>query len=207
MKSFTTQSMRGMFLAAALLTLPACSDNSPEPKAERSKTAAYELGVPGKIAVDTTTVTANIVSVFPSDRTVVLDLPGGERETVKCGPEIVNFDQFRPGDQVKVTLTQQVVTAMGSESDRPDTAGDPVVALAPKGAQPGAVMANTRQVTATITAIDIGHHTATLEFPDGRTHKVAVRHDIDLTEHKAGEKVVIRTTDIVALRVEKMAGR
>ena len=187
--------------------MPACSDNSPEPKADCSKTAAYELGVPGKIAVDTTTVTANIVSVFPSDRTVVLDLPGGEHETVKCGPEIVNFDQFRPGDQVKVTLTQQVVTAMGSESDRPDTAGDPRRRTGSQGRLAGRRHGQHQ-------AGHRHHHRHRhrpphrhLEFPDGKTHTIAVRHDIDLTEHKAGEKVVIRTTDIIALRVEKAAGQ
>jgi hypothetical protein len=64
-------------------------------------------------------------------------------------------------------------------------------------------MAHTHQVTATVTAIDIGHHTATLQFPDGQTHTIAVRHDIDLTQRKVGEKVVIRTTDAIAIHVEK----
>jgi hypothetical protein len=64
-------------------------------------------------------------------------------------------------------------------------------------------MANTKQVTATVTAIDLGHHTATLQFPDGSTHKIAVRHDIDLSKRRVGEKVVIRTTDAIALKVEK----
>jgi hypothetical protein len=206
MNPFTIRSMPTVLLSAvALLVLPACSDKSQEPKTERAESATYKSGVPGGIVVETTTHTARIVSVFPGTREVVLDLPDGKREVVTCGPMVVNFDQLRPNDMVKLTVTEQVAVAMASESDRPDTdaGGDTVVALAPKGAQPGAVMANVKQVTATVTAIDVPHHTATLQFPDGSTHKISVRHDIDLSKRRVGEKVVIRTTDAVALKVEK----
>ena len=203
MKSFTIRSIPAALLSAALLTLPSCSDKGPEPKAESTDSKTYQVGVPGSIAVDTTTVTANVVSVFAASREVVLDAPAGKRFTVKCGPEVVNFDQIRPGDQVKVTLTEEVAVSMASESDPPDTAGVTMVALAPKGAQPGAVMASAKQVTATVTAIDAANHSATLQFPDGQTRKVAVRPDVDLSKRKVGEKVVIRKTDLMAIRVEK----
>jgi hypothetical protein len=51
--------------------------------------------------------------------------------------------------------------------------------------------------------IDLGHHKATLTFADGTTKTVAVRHDVDLTKRKVGEKVVIRKTQAMALSVEK----
>jgi len=198
----TIRSAKLALLSAALLALPSCSDNPP-PKTERTQTTKQEPGVPGSIAVDTTTITANIASVFSSTREVVLDLPDGKREVVTCGPAVVNFDQLRPGDQVKVILTREVAVAMGTESDPPDTSGGAVVALAPKGAQPGAIMASVKQETATVTEIDLGHHTATLQFPDGQTRTITVRNDVDLTQRKVGEKVVIRRTNAMALRVEK----
>lgn len=202
MKCLTISSVPTVLLSAALLTLPSCSDKSPPPKTENVKTASYEPGVPGRIDVETTTTTAKVVSVFTSSREVVLDLPDGVRERVQCGPEVVNLEQIHAGDQVKVTIAEEVAVAMGSASDPPDNSIN-VVALSPKGAQPGAVMASTKQVTATVTAIDISHHTATLQFPDGRTRTIAVRPDIDLSKRTVGEKVVIRTTNVIALRVEK----
>jgi hypothetical protein len=204
MNRFKMRSMATVLLsAAALLALPSCSDKSPEPRTERVKSASYEPGVPGSIAVDTTTHTARVVSVFDRDRELVLDLPNGKRETVKCGPEIVNFDQIHRDDQVKVTIIEQVAVAMASEFDPPDNSGGATVALSPRGGQPGAIMAGTKQVTATVSAIDMGHHMATLEFPDGKSRTIAVRPDIDLSQRKVGEKVVIRTTDVRAVRVEK----
>lgn len=203
MNPLTPRRVRSALLSAALLTLSACTSNAPPPKAEQASAAGYQAGVPGGIAVETTTVTARIVSVIPNTRELSLDLPDGTRETVKCGPEVVNFDQLQKDDTVKITLTQEVAVAMARESDPPDTAGDGVIALAPKGAKPGGVMAATTQVTATVTAIDLGHHTAVLQFPDGQTRTIAVRHDIDLSKRKVGEKVVIRMTTAMALRVDK----
>ncbi|HSI35903.1 MAG: hypothetical protein ACAI43_12735 [Phycisphaerae bacterium] len=191
-------------LSAALLTLPSCTETPPPPSTEQAASRTYKPGVPGSVAVETTTVTANVASVFNSTREVVLDVPGNKRVTVTCGPEVVNFNQIKAGDQVKITYTEQVAVSMASPNDPPDTDGTTgIVALAPKGAQPGAVMAATKQVTATVTAIDMGLHAATLQFPDGTSRTFAVRPDVDLTKRKVGEKVVIRATDAMAIKVEK----
>jgi hypothetical protein len=61
----------------------------------------------------------------------------------------------------------------------------------------------TYQVTATVTTIDQKKRKATLQFPDGSTKKFDVRKDVDLTRHKVGEKVVIRTTETFAIKMEK----
>ena len=59
------------------------------------------------------------------------------------------------------------------------------------------------QVVATVVAIDMHKHKATLEFPDGSRKTVAVRPDVDLTQRKVGEKVVIRKTEAMAISVDK----
>jgi hypothetical protein len=203
MNPVTLRYLQIALLSPTLLVLPSCTSTGPQPKAERAEAAAYQPGVPGGKAVETTTVTARIVSVIPNTRELTLDLPDGTRETVKCGPEVVNFDQLRKDDTVKITLTQEVAVAMAKESDAPGATGDGIVSLAPKGGTPGGVMAATTQVTATVIAIDLGHHTAVLQFPDGQTRTVAVRHDVDLSKRKVGEKVNIRMTTAMALRVDK----
>jgi hypothetical protein len=204
MNPFTFRSTSTVLLSAtALLMLPSCSERPPKPTAEHASQASFQGGVPGATVVDTTTVTANVVAVHPSSREVVLDAPDGRRFTVVCGPGVVNFDQIHAGDQVRAVVTEEVAYAMASESDPPDTGGTAAVAVSPKGGQPGGAMVNVRQVTATVTAIDLDHHKATLEFPDGQAHTVDVRPDVDLSRRRVGEKVVIRLTDAVALRVEK----
>ena len=77
------------------------------------------------------------------------------------------------------------------------------VALAPKGAQPGGIVAETVKITATVTEIDQSKRTATLRFDDGTIETFPVRDDIDLSKHEVGEKVVFVVTEAVALSVEK----
>jgi hypothetical protein len=81
--------------------------------------------------------------------------------------------------------------------------GVAVVSLAPEGAKPGGVVAETTQHTGTVTAINLTEHTATLQFEDGTTRTFPVRADIRLQEHRLGEKVVFRRTEMVAVSVEQ----
>ena len=80
-----------------------------------------------------------------------------------------------------------------------------VVALAPKGDQPGGQAAAITQVTARIIAIDAAKRTATLRFEDGTTEILPVRSDVDLSRRKVGEQLVFRVTEMIAIWVEKAA--
>ena len=187
-------------LPAALLTFTSCSST---PKIEPTTTAVYQQGVPGGIIVETYKNTATVTAIDAANRKVTLVTPDGRKETFKAGPEVVNFDQIRIGDQVKATLTEQLAVYMAKDNPPASEGEAALVALAPKGAKPGGLMANTVQVIAKVTAIDLKHHKATLKLPDGTTKTVAVRKDVDLTQRQVGEEVVIRCTEAIAIAVEK----
>lgn len=186
---------------AALLILTSCSSNPPPPQV--SSAAAFQPGVPGGVFVETQSLTANVTAIDAAKRKVTLVTSDGNKTTVKCGPDVINFDQIRVGDQLKVTVAEEVV-AYVAEAGAPHTdGGAALVALAPKGAKPGGIVADTVQVTAKVIAIDLRAHKATLQFPDGSTRTVAVRPDVDLKKRHVGEEVVIRITEILALNVTK----
>jgi hypothetical protein len=187
-------------LPAALLAFSSCST---EPAGERAGFAAIQQGVPGGVVVETHKMTATVTGIDAASRHVTLVSPDGKKTTVKCGPEVINFDQIRVGDQLKVTVTEELVAYLAEAGAPPRDGAATAVALAPKGAKPGGMMAETVQVTAKVTAIDLKHHKATLQFPDGSTRKVAVRKDVDLTRRQVGEEVVLRITDMLAISVEK----
>ena len=185
---------------AAVLAFTSCSS---EPKIEPTTSAVYQQGVPGGILVETYKNTATVTAIDATSRKVTLVTPDGRMDSFKAGPEVINFDQIRVGDQVKATVTERLAVYMAKDNPPAIEGEAALVALAPKGAKPGALMANTVQVIAKVTAIDLKHHKATLRFPDGTTKKVAVRNDVDLTQRKVGEEVVIRVTEAVAISVEK----
>jgi len=190
-------------LSAALFTLTSCSSTPPPPPDQASAGLAYTEGVPGGVAVATHKLIAKVTSVDTADRKVTLLTADGKKTTVKCGPEIINFDQIRVGDQLKVTVVEELVAYLAEAGAPPSDGGAAVLLLAPKGARPGGVVAAVEQVTAKVTAIDLRKHQATLQFPDGSTKAIAVRKDVDLTKRRVGEEVVIRYTEAVALSVEK----
>ena len=192
-----------LLTTAALFVLAACSTPSPPPPATGEGAVAYQEGVPGGVIVNTVDVSARVTAIDKTKRKVTLLGPDGEKFTVKVGPEAVNFDQIRVGDLVKATVTEELVISL-EEGDTPSSQGEAgVVALAPKGAQPGGLAAQVTQVVASVVAIDQAKRTATLRFDDGSTKTFPVRADIDLSRHRVGERVVFRVTEMVAISVEK----
>jgi hypothetical protein len=191
-------------LPAVLFTLTSCSSTPLPPPDQASANLAYTEGVPGGLAVATRRLIANVTAIDTANRKVTILTADGQKTTVKCGPEVINFDQIRVGDQLKVLVTEELAVSMATDGGPVSDGGAAIVALAPKGAKPGGVIATTVQVSATVTGINLKRHRTTLQFPDGTTHTVAVRKDVDLTQRKVGEKVVIRTTEAMALSMEKI---
>jgi hypothetical protein len=192
-----------ILLSAAFITLTACTTVSPPPPAETNSSAAVQEGVPGGVFVNTVDVSARVTAIDKANRKVTLLGPDGDKVIVKVGPAAVNFDQIRVGDLVNATLTEELVVYLDEEGASAPDGSAAIVALAPKGAQPGGLMAETMQVTATVTAIDRANRTATLQFEDGSTKTLPVRDDIDLNQRKVGEKVVFQVTEMIAISVEK----
>jgi len=170
---------------------------------ERSGAVVVAEGVPGGAVVQTYELTARVTAIDKAGRKLTLLSPDGIKKTVKVGPEAVNFDQIAVGDRLKLTVAEELLVYVAGEGETPKDAGLQTVAIAPKGAKPGGIVAETTQVTATVVAIDAAHRRATLRFEDGSTRTVPVRPDVDLGERKVGDKVVIRITDALAITVRK----
>ena len=192
-----------MALALASMTTLILTSCSSTPEGEGATFVAAREGVPGGVIVETYQVTATVTAIDPDTRKVTLVTPGGKKTVFKAGPEVVNFPQIHVGDQVKVTLTEELVVFMATDAPPQEQGAAGVVALAPVGAKPGALVADTVQVKAKVTEIDLKKHKAKLQFPDGSTHTVAVRKDVDLAKRQVGEEVVIRATGALAITVEK----
>jgi len=186
-----------------LIHIAACTTAPPPPPPKETAAAAFQEGVPGGVVVNTMDVNARVTAIDTANRKVTLLGPDGNKFTVKVGPEAVNFDQIRVGDLVNATVTEELVVYLDEEGASAPDGSAAMVALAPKGAKPGGLMAETTQVTAIVTAIDTTGRTATLQFEDGSSKMFPVRDDIDLSQRKVGEKVVFQVTEMIAISVKK----
>ncbi len=148
-------------------------------------------------------ITATVTAVDHAKRQATLVTPDGKKTSIKVGPEAINFNQVRVGDQVKATVAEQLVVFVREKGEARNDGQAGLIALAPKGAKPGVLMAETVEVTARVKSVDLKKRKATLEFPDGSTRTVSVRPDVKLSATDVGREVVIQATEAIALSVEK----
>ena len=157
----------------------------------------------GAIEVGAITATSKVTAVDPAKRTVTLTNEAGETNTYTLGKNVRNFDQIKVGDEVKATLLESVAVTVSKSSAPPNAGERDMVAVAPKGAMPGVIMAKTRQITAKIVSVDPQARTVTVEGPAGGTPTIKAGPKVNLDELQKGDDVTLRVTDALALRVEK----
>ena len=170
-------------------------DSDAAPKAMADAKGAIEVGA--------ITKTANVTAVDPAKRTVTLVNPDGITNTYELGKNVRNFDQIKVGDEVKATLLEAVAVAVSKSNAPPDASGRGLVAVAPKGAMPGVIVAKTRQITAKIVSVDPQARTVTVEGPAGGTPTIRVGPKVNLNGLQKGDDVTLRVTDALALGVER----
>jgi len=187
-------------LSATLLALTSCST---KPPGDATSVTTTQKGVPGGTVVDTYKVTATVTAVDAASRRLTLETRDGATTTVKAGPEVANFDQIQIGDHVKARVAQRLVVFVRNNGEPANDGAAAAVALAPIGAKPGVLMADTEEVTAKVQALDLKNRQATLRFPDESTRTFLVRKDVDMTKAKLGDEVVFRITEALAITVEK----
>jgi hypothetical protein len=157
----------------------------------------------GAIAVETVQVTATVKAVDHRNRTVTLAGQNGKRVTYKVGKEAVNFDQIKVGDRVNVTVTETLAVFLRPQGTPASVGEGAAVALAPKGAMPGGIVATTTEVTARVVSVDTASHHVTLGLPDGSKRTVSVNPRIDLAKVAPGDAVTAQVTEGLAISVER----
>jgi uncharacterized protein (TIGR02246 family) len=192
---------RTHWLAMGLIALGAISLASWSSNGASAQPANDSLE-PAGIDVMAETTTSIVQSVDRTKRTVTLSNAKGQVNTYKCGKDVINFDQIQVGDQVNATVVERLAVFV-RKAGTTGAGVDSTVALAPRGAKPGVIMAETAEVTATIIAIDSELHTVTLKDAAGAAQTFRVSPKLDLTDIHAGDDVVLQYTEGIAIVVDK----
>jgi hypothetical protein len=192
-------------LAAFLMAERAAPANAQSGnQAQSGSTASSGMSRPIVVAADSQVTTAKVLAVDSADRTVVLQGDNGQEITLEVGKDARNLDQVKPGDTVKAQFITAAAVSLRKAEDPPTTAESQTVELAPRGALPGAVIVDTRQITATVDNVDYQNRMVTLTGPRANTESFKVGDNVEnLQKVKRGDQVVVRYTEAVALSVEK----
>ncbi len=200
MKKLLVLTTIAILVAGLSTALMAQGAKEPEHKTTVTKTGAAEK--PGALVVDEVNVRATVKAVDHANRAVTLALPGGEVKTFTVAKEAVNFPQVKVGDEVKASYVESLAVFVHEANEKPSADETTTVALAPKGAKPGGFVANTKSITAKVTAIDHKTRMVTLTGPEGNSVSFKAGPDVKrLDEIKQGDSVTIRYTEALLLDV------
>ncbi|MGH7177365.1 MAG: hypothetical protein ACREJC_08300, partial [Tepidisphaeraceae bacterium] len=155
-----------------------------------------------EMAIEAITTTATVESIDATNRLVTLKGSQGGTRTIHLGKECINFDQIKVGDKVKATLAEAMAVAITKAGGPPSADLGMLVARAPAGSKPGVIIADTDQITSKLEAIDAESRTVALIGPDGKTRKMRVGSNVDLSALKIGDDVVVKCTQALAIVVE-----
>jgi len=187
-------------VAASLILFTSCSSTPPPEDAVESSILLQNAD--GATLVDTLTVTGAVKAIDPATRKVTLQFGDGTTKTYHAPAEAINFDRIKVGDLVKASVTEEFAVSLRKVGTPASVGETSAVALAPKGAMPGGVVANTVEVTATITAVNTDRRRVTLQFADGTTRTIRVGQQVDLAQVKPGDAVQTQLSESLALSVE-----
>jgi len=192
-------------LALTIVIVPAASaraeDKAPASAAGQQQQKATDPQ--SAAATISTSGSAKVVAVDPEERLVILKTADGDMIPVKCGKNVVNFDQIKAGDEVKATAVDRVAVYVGKDEAGDRFGSGRVIMRAAKGERPGFLIADTAQSKAKVEAVDAEARTLTLAGAGGKSTQVSVGPDVDLSNIKQGDEITVRATTGIALSVER----
>ena len=188
------------FVSAATLTFTSCSST---PKGGSEPTVTTQEGVPGGTMVETYTTKASVQAIDAATREVTMVTSEGKTSKIIAGPKVKNFNQIQIGDQITATVTKTVDVSLLEPGETRGASQSSVSGSASEGTKPSATRSDTAEATARIEALDAKDRKVTLRFSDGTAETFDVRKDIDMSKAHLGQEILIRSTEAVAVRVEK----
>jgi len=137
------------------------------------------------IAVRSVKSPAIVESVDPATRTIVLRTSGAtETSTYKVGPNVSNLSDIKAGERVQATVAEELS-----------------IYVLRDGLLPGAGGASEKiAVDARVLSVDPSYRLLTLQYPNGQNETFKVPLEVQLRQMAAGDSVVIRSVEVVALR-------
>src|SRR5262252_2364303 len=184
-------------LVLAAASLPAFAQ---QPPAEATVIASE----PGKAAiVRTVEISARVVAIDKTTRTVTLKGPQGNTVDVIAGDEVRNFDRIKVGNLVVARYIDSLFLELKKTKGgiREGTEQE-AVARAEPGQLPAAAVGRQVVILADVVAVDPKKSTITLRGPKGNVVTLPVQNPDQFKVVKKGDQVEATYTQAVALSVE-----
>jgi hypothetical protein len=157
---------------------------------------------PALVITDAERATATIVDVNKKDRSLRLRNEQGQEMTMTAGPEVRNFDQIKKGDLLEIEYRRAAASELKKADKTTSATSAQTVEVAPKGAKPGMVAAQTQTIVAEVKEIDQKNRLLTVQGPRGGIVTVKVPAELKTFDGlKKGDLISAQYTEAVAIAV------
>jgi hypothetical protein len=165
------------FALAGCWTAPV-ADVQPKGDARLIQTAIPVVAVKDK---------ATVQSIDQDQGVIVLNFSDGVAATLKPGPGVKNFSEIRAGDKARAKVVQELSVYVLIDGHLPGADGklEPV------------------KIDAKVLEIDRAYRLLTLQYANREVEVLKVGLEAKLSEMEAGDSVVIKTTELLALKRQK----
>jgi len=155
-------------------------------------------------SVELIKATMTVEKVDLQHRKVTVILEDGKKKTYKVDKSVQNLDEVQVGDRLDVSYTEEVMLMAGKSGETPGAAAIGEVGVAPKGAKPAMVMADTSAVSVKILGVDAEKHRVTFEDPDGKKKSIKVSKSFQkLDQLQVGDTVDMVVAESLVVNIVK----
>ncbi|SAL59418.1 hypothetical protein AWB68_02986 [Caballeronia choica] len=185
-----------IFLAAAAVALVACPAF-----AQPQTSVVVTKGAESATVTGTKTVTAKVVAIDATTRTVTLKDKKGRVVEVQVGEEARNFDQLKIGDVVTTEYRESMSLSLTKASGPRSASERTIEQRSAPGAKPGGTIGREVTIMADVVAVNPKTETVTLKGPQGNTVEVIVQDPEQMKNIRKGDQVQVVYTEAVAISV------
>ena len=196
-----TRLVRRLAILPLICLVVACSTpggtESTKPGATTQDATAAGVGMG-----DMVTLSAEVIAIDKADRALELLSDNGEVVELDVGDEVRNFDQIAVGDVILAKYFESIAIYIGAPGSLPQVQVEADGASAVNGEKPGGVLAESVDISASITAIDRSTREVTLKLPDGSVRHRKVDSSVKAFDTlKVGDSVHARLTHALAIEI------
>jgi hypothetical protein len=191
-----------IFLAAAAVAMVACPAFS-----QPLTSVVVTKGAESATVTGTKTVTAKVVAIDSTTRTVMLKDKKGRVVEVQVGEEARNFDQLKIGDVVTTEYRESMSLSLTKASGPRSASERTIEQRSTPGAKPGGTIGREVTIMADVIAVNPKAETVTLKGPQGNTVEVIVQDPEQMKNIRKGDQVQVVYTEALAISVTPSASK
>jgi ribosomal 50S subunit-recycling heat shock protein len=167
----------------------------------QNKEMAAKDAKPASVVVDVARLSGRVNAIDAEKKTVSIEGAGGRRLTVNA-KNAKNLDQVKVGDKVNLEFIEEMALFVRKSDAPPSATEAQAVQLTPKGQKPGAVVAQTIELTGNVEHIDTQRRMIALKGPAGNVRTFRINKQAkNFALIKKADQAVLRITEAIALSV------